>query len=134
MSPSSEKKEPKELLDALFQGRKAKWLPLYRRFLARFSKLVGVEIFPANQWLGIGHSGDGRATIGHIRITQKGLDVRLGLTRSTPATDRLRPSDASPRWITHRVLVREASEIDEEFLSWIRAAKILARTARPRSA
>lgn len=124
----------KETLAALFKGRKSKWLPLYRRLLARFTTFPGVEFFPLKSQIGIGHPRDRRATMGQIRITDKGIEVGLGLARSFGRTERLKSSLRSPKWITHRVLLTQASDIDEEFLAWIKAARLQARTSRPRSA
>lgn len=120
-------------LTALFDGKKSKWLPLYRRLLARVEKVPGVEFFPFKKGIAIGHRDDFRPTMGVIRISAKGLDVGLGLVKGFTKTERLRPSQRSPKWITHRVVIAKASDIDEEFLSWIKAARHRARIARPRS-
>ncbi|MCM2276858.1 MAG: DUF5655 domain-containing protein [Oligoflexia bacterium] len=122
-----------ELFSKLFDGKKSKWIPLYRRLLARFSAIPGIEFFPLKSGIGIGHPHDARATMGVIRITQKGLEFGLGLARAQANSERLRPSKRSPRWITHRVVISSASDIDDEFLSWLKAARLQARLARPRA-
>ncbi|MCM2321745.1 MAG: DUF5655 domain-containing protein [Oligoflexia bacterium] len=120
-------------LAALFSGRKAKWLTLYRRLLARSSAVPGVDFFPVKGAIAIGYPDGARATMGAIRITQKGLEIRLGLAKAFAKSERLRPVTGSPKWITHRVLIASASELDEEFLGWLKAARLQARTSRPRS-
>lgn len=121
-------------LAALFEGKKSKWLPLYRRLLARFTNVPGIEFFPFKGMIAIGHKDDLRPTMGAIRVTIRGLDIGLGLSKSQMPSERLRVSHRSPKWITHHVVVAGANEIDEEFLSWVKAARHQARIARPRSA
>lgn len=138
----------KATLSDVFNGKKSKWLPLYHRLLARLSNVAGIEFFPFNKQIGIGHRNDSRPTLGEIRITAQGLEVGLGLSSKTqktgsPRTEngesnshpdpRIKPSTRAPRWITHRVLIAKASEIDEEFIGWVKAARRQARIARPRS-
>jgi hypothetical protein len=120
-------------LAVLFNGRKAKWLPLYRRLLARLNGVPGLEFFPTKNGIGIGHPNETKITMGIIRITQKGLEVGLGLAKTFTQSDRLRPSQRSPKWITHRVVIAKAGDLDEELLGWVKAARLQARTSRPRS-
>lgn len=120
-------------LNVLFDGKKAKWLPLYRRMLARFNSINGIDFFPKKGFIAIGHLDDERATLGLIKITSKGLEIGLGLAKAFGTTERLRVSQRSPKWITHRVTVASASEMDDEFLSWFKAARLRARTLRARS-
>lgn len=124
---------PSEKLTDLFDGNKSQWLPLYRRLLARFSKVQGVAFFPYRDVIAIGRKDDSRPTFGAIRVSALGLDVGLGLTKTFPKTERLRATTRSPKWITHHVILSKASDIDEEFFTWIKAARHQARTARPRS-
>lgn len=120
-------------ITSLFEGKKSKWLPLYRRLLARLSGIPGIGFFPIKNRIAIGYPDHYKATMGMIRVTPSGLDVALGLSKGFSKSERLRPCSRSPKWLTHHVTVAQASDIDEEFLSWMRAAKLQARTSRPKS-
>lgn len=124
-------------LDTLFTGRKSKWLPLYRRLLARSTGINGIEFHPSKSFIAIGHPHDSRPTMGLVRVTLRGLEISLGLVQTILPNPRLRatPEQArgTPRWITHRTLLMKASEIDDEFLAWVKIARHQARISRPRS-
>jgi hypothetical protein len=130
----------------LFNGKKAKWLPLYHRLLARLSNVSGIEFFLFKNVIAIGQKNDKKPSVGEVKITASGLEVSLalssGVTKSKSknelpalkASKRLHSSKSrSSRGITHRVLIAKASEIDEEFMSWLKAARHQARIAKPRS-
>lgn len=115
-----------------FDGKKAKWLPLFHRLVARLSAMPGVEFCSSRGGISIEQTREGKPNMGVVRITLRGLEIGLGLEKA-PRSERLRPSQRSPKWVTHRVVIAKASDIDEEFISWVNAARIKARTAKVRS-
>jgi hypothetical protein len=121
-------------LDHLFNGNKAKWLPLYHRLLARLSRLSEIEMVPSRAALKMGYRCDeGVRYFGQVAVAAKGLEIGLSFKKAPIRSLRLRPSLAkSPRFITHRVTISEASQIDDELFGFIRAAQISASPARRR--
>ena len=119
---------------ALFSGKREKWLPLFQRLNARFSKIPGLELTPAKTTIKICRSDDSKVTIGHIRVAAAGLLVGLVLESAAPfKSKRLQALKRASKDATHVILVTEASEIDPEFLTWVKAANSKARNAKPRS-
>lgn len=112
----------------------AKWLPLYRRLMARLIRVPGLELVGARGGvLEIHRIGTKR--IAAVYLKAKGLEIGFALPKAVLKSPRLHPSKKSPKWVTHRVLIQEASEIDEELLTWIKAASSAALvSARGRSA
>lgn len=118
---------------SLFVGKNAKWLPLFRRLVARFSRIPGIELAPVRKSIAVSQSGDLGATFGMIQITAKGFQVSLALSKAALKSPRLKPRARKLRQLTHQVLISEASEIDDELLSWVKLAKHQVRTAKRRS-
>ena len=124
----------------LFKGSKAKWLPLYHRVLARLSSVSGMEFLNGAREVSIlstAATSKTKGRMGLIRVTESGLEVGLrlgkGVTAAMARNERLIPSRKIPLWVTHRVLITSASQIDEEFLSWLKVARHQAGSTRPRS-
>jgi len=116
-------------LKTIFSGKKEKWLPLFRRMLARFVRIGGVDLNPAKTALALSPAGAKRPVIGMIRVTSKGLRVALALRGAdTMRSARLKPTRTKSRRFSHEVLIAEPADIDEELLAWIKAAKRRART------
>jgi len=128
----SNERTSRSSLRSLFSGKKAKWLPLFQRLVARFSYIPGVELAVYRKSIALGCNGDAKPTIGMIQITARGLQVGLGLHKAALKSPRLKLAKR-PKSVTHKVLISKASEIDDELLSWIKAARHQARTAKRRS-
>ena len=110
-----------------FPGKKEKWLPLYRRVIARLtSRIAGLEILPEKSYLSV--SG-----FGVIWVGLEGLELGLSLSRAHFKSPRLKESRRSPRRITHRVLISAVADVDDELLTWIRMARLQVRIAKSRS-
>lgn len=114
-------------LNRLFSGKKAKWLPLYRRLAARLSQKCDVDFDLLKTSVSMGSAGK-------LKITIDGLEIGLALPKGGIRSPRLLPcesrSKTTRKKITHRVLVAKASEIDEELLSWVKAAFHQTRPSR----
>jgi len=123
--------------ETLFSGKKAKWLPLFRRLLARVSAIPGVETEAGKSSITLSLSGgvsSQRVVIAMIKVAATGLEVRLSLSKAQVRSPRLKRVTSRTRPImSHVVLLSEASDLDEEFLTWLKAAKIGARTSKERS-
>lgn len=134
MVRSSKANSDKDYLTRIFSGKKAKWLPLYRRLIARLAKIPGIEIVPNTSTMSIAQPGDELPTVGLIKVSVQGIEVGLALSKAAVKSPRLRDSaKSSPRSITHRVLICEAAEIDEELCGWVRAAHLRARIAKKKA-
>jgi hypothetical protein len=129
MSPQPNSPE----IDRLFNGKKAKWLPLYRRLIARLTRVPGLDITPGADAIALRQAARAKP-VGAIRVAGDGLEIGLALAKAAIKTPRLRPSTRSPKYITHRVLITDVREIDDELFTWILAANQRARSARGRSA
>ncbi len=81
--------------------------------------------------------GAAKRRVGVICVTEDGLEIGLrlgkGMTAAMARNERLIPSRKAPLWVTHRVLIVSAGQIDEEFLSWLKVARHQAGNARLRS-
>ncbi|MGZ3708347.1 MAG: DUF5655 domain-containing protein [Bdellovibrionota bacterium] len=119
--------------EKLFGGRKEKWLPLYRRLVARLDRQSGVEIRYLRKSLQILATKSDLPALGMIAVTARGLEVGFTLPTSLLRSTRLLPSRKSPKRITHRVLISEARQIDDELMAWMKMALLTARNAKARS-
>jgi hypothetical protein len=131
VTPTTKRKETS--VESLFTAKRARWLPLCRRLLARIAGIPGLEARAGTSSIDLRIAGSHRP-IARIRVGRAGLEIGLALQRGTVASPRLRPPTAtSPRYLTHRVIIAGPGEIDAELLTWIGAARAKARTSRRRS-
>jgi hypothetical protein len=122
-------------LESIFSGKKLKWLPLYRRLLARVSRIHGVEAVPSQGAVILCLNGTKSNEMVRIKVTLTGLQCGLALAKAQLKSPRLksvssktRPSQSD---MTHQVTISEASDLDEELMTWIKAAaKLRARTSK----
>lgn len=119
--------------EKLFTGKKAKWLPLYRRLLARLSRVPGLDIRVTAETIALRRAHGRRTPFASIRVSGDGIEIGLALAKAAIKSARLRPSARSPKYLTHRLLLSDAREIDDELFTWIQAANQRARSARGRS-
>lgn len=117
-------------LNTLFSGKKAKWLAIYRRLVARLENQRGIELTPSPKSISV----SGTIQIGKIRVTAKGLELAIALGKAAPRSERLKTLSKPTKAATHKVLIAQASDIDEELLSWIKAAQVRARISKRQSA
>ncbi len=117
-----------------FNGKRMRWLPLYRRLIARLATIPALDIAARADALAIRHDGESQQTIGQIRVGTEGIEIGLRLSRAALKSRRLKPSNRRPLYITHRVTISSPGEIDDELVTWIKAANQRARNAKRRSA
>lgn len=118
----------------LFGGKKAQWLPLLRRLVARLMRLSSVELVAERSGaLCIRDAKPRGKPVGRLQVTASGLELGLALSKARVRPGRLRPCARNPKWITHRVLITDIEAIDDELFTWIKAANPQGRTARRRS-
>jgi len=123
--------EEKIALTSLFKGRRAKWLSLFRRIVARINSVGTFEMTTYHNGIAIGFEGDQRPTVGLIQFKPDGLMIGLALTRTMQIrSPRLQLIRRKFKVITHETLVSEGAQIDDELLSWVRAAVRQARGAK----
>jgi hypothetical protein len=115
-------------LDTIFSGKKAKWLPLYHRLAARVTRISGIEVRLTRTTIELGMSDVPRSKLAQIRVVPAGLSLRLALSKAQLKSPRLKTMTTRtvPR-MSHQVLLASTSDLDEEFLSWIKAARTQAR-------
>ena len=105
------------LEETLFSGAKAKWLPLFRRLLARVSGIPGIDVVLGKTSITLSLAGVAASELAVIRVVAAGLEFRLALSKSHPRTARLKRITARTRPpMTHLVMLAEASHLDEELL------------------
>ncbi len=69
-----------------------------------------------------------------IKVARQGLEIRLALSKAQVRSPRLKRLTARTRpRMTHVVLLAETAGLDEELLSWLKAARIEARTSKGKS-
>lgn len=125
----------------LFAGKKQKWLPLYRRLIARLNSIPGIEIILRESAFLISGTKSAarnpkkisRVKLGMIRIMSNGLEMGLFLGDVPVKSSRFTPVSRSRLKVSHRSLISSPSEIDEEFISWVKIALFQARIATRRS-
>ncbi len=114
----------------LFAGKKSHWIPLCRRFLARLTRVPGVEASIQKTFIQLSVPSKPSSLLGKVRVTSKGLEVGLTLAKFKVKSERLKAAPKSAKPITHRVLLTDASEIDEEFIAWVRGTHLQAHTSK----
>jgi hypothetical protein len=119
---------------ALFSGSKAKWLPLFRRLLARVSGIPGVEVVPGKTSIVLSLVGQSSSEFALIKVAASGLELRLAIPKAQLRSARLkRLARATRPAMSHVVTVAETTDLDEELLSWLKAARNGARTSKDKS-
>lgn len=58
-----------------------------------------------------------------IQMTEDGLEVGLRLDEARTRTERLRPLGKAASFVTHQVRISSTKDIDDELVSWVKAAK-----------
>jgi hypothetical protein len=99
-------------MESLFAGKKAKWLPLYKRLMARSKELASAEPHVGRSFLQLGQ-------IAKLRVTPQGIELSL----------RIRSSPRSAKVTIRKVVLTETDQIDEDLLTWIKTASLLAATS-----
>jgi hypothetical protein len=98
------------------------------------SGIPGIEVIRGKTAIALALAGVGASEMALIKVTSSGLDFRLALSKAQLRSPRLKRLSARTRpTMTHQVLLSEASDLDEELLTWLKAAKIEARTSKGRS-
>jgi hypothetical protein len=117
-----------------FAGTKAKWQPLFHRLIARVSGITGIEVIQRKGSIALALTSSGSRDLAEIRVKTTGLECRLALSKSQLRSPRLKTISKRGRSaMTHFATLKEPSDIDEEFLSWLKAARIEARTSTKKS-
>jgi hypothetical protein len=124
--------DARKLLASLFKGKRAKWLPLFQRLLARLSQLPTIEAIPMRGSIRLIGEGGSTPTIGNVKVTQEGLILGLALSKAAIKPGRLKRTTSGPKRITHFVCLTEPTDIDAELLVWLKAALAGARTSKRR--
>jgi len=117
---------------SVFNGKKQKWLPLYRRLLVRLKKVPGIEVITTPKSLSIIREDQPDLMIGKISVLVKGLEISLSLKNVFVKSTRLKASKRHAK-LTHSTLIAEIDEINDELLTWVRTANHQARTSKGRS-
>lgn len=118
----------------LFSGRKAKWLPLFRRLLARVSGIPGVEVTLGKTSIVFSLAGQASSEIALIKVAATGLELRLAISKAQVRSPRLkRLTRATRPLMSHVVMLTETTDLDEELLSWLKAARTGIRTSKEKS-
>lgn len=108
-----------ERIEKQFTGGKARWRPTYESLLTE-AKGFGPEVgtAPTDSYVSL---VKGAKKFAIIAVTANRLDLGLKLP-GVDATDRLAASGSWNSMVTHRVKIADATEIDAEVHSWLRAA------------
>ncbi len=130
--PAPNAQDARALLAALFRGKKEKWLPLFRRLLARLAQMPTVEAVPKRGSIALYCTGR-RSQFGSVKVNADGLVLGLGLAKAAIKPGRLQRSSRGPKSITHCVALTGPDDIDAELIVWLKAAAAGARTSRRRS-
>lgn len=124
--------DARALLASLFKGKKEKWLPLFRRLLARLAQLPAIEAVPQRGSISLYGAGKS-SPIGNVKVGPDGLILGLALAKAAIKAGRLERSSRGPKRITHVVHLTGPDDIDAELIVWLKAALAGARTSRRRS-
>jgi hypothetical protein len=99
--------------------------------LARVSGIPGVEVLTGKTSIDLAVS---KREIARIKVADSGLELRLALGKAQLRSPRLKKLSSKTRpLMSHVLTLSETSELDEELLSWLKAAKIGARTSKDKS-
>jgi len=123
-------KQSEKALSSLFKGKKAKWLPLFSRFAARLSRVPGLELHVVRSSITLNRSEKRIPAIATIRVMPDGLRINFAFGRRVTMSPRLEALKRKNSRMTHRVLISELKEIDDQILLWVQAALHQARNAK----
>jgi len=118
LQPDSEPSQD-DLVDAQYSGPKADLRPIYAALVAEVTGFGGdVEISPKKTYVSLRRNKQ----FGIVQpSTKTRIDVGIKL-KGRAATERLEASGSFNAMVSHRVRVREGSELDAELIAWLRQA------------
>jgi hypothetical protein len=106
-------------VDKHFLGAKSAWREPFDAMMRQVKKFGGdVGLSPSDSYISILR---GNAKIGIFRVTAKRVDIGIKLP-GVPPRGRLAASGNWNPMVTHRVQVTDGSQIDDEVVTWLRAA------------
>ncbi len=108
-----------DLVEAQYAGAKAHLKPIYDAILARVESFGNdVEIAPKKTYVSL----RSRKQFALVQpSTRTRVDVGINL-KDAPATGRLEASGSFNAMVSHRVRLADASDVDAELESWLKAA------------
>jgi len=121
----------KDPLARLFDGKKSKWVPLFRRLAARLNTLRGLVLTPQGTAIRLTQSSSVSPQFGRLRVTTHGLELDFAFQKGSIRSSRLKPTPKStPKPLTHRTILTHHDEIDEELMAWLKSAMAQSRVLR----
>ena len=107
-----------EVLDGLYTGPKATLRPIHDKLIVAIRKFGDFEEAPKKTYVSLRRNKQ----FGIVQpSTKTRIDVGIKL-KGRAATERLEASGSFNAMVSHRVRVREGSELDAELIAWLRQA------------